>query len=343
MRRYWKWGFIVLAAIWAALGGTMLGYAWNAAHHEASEPDAPDASMERVQNENLSEDTNQTVDRYWTIAVFGVDSREGRLSKGTRSDLEMVMNMNLNTGEIRMVSVYRDTYVKIDEKNHYDKINQAYFEGGPAQAVWALGENMDLKIDDYVSFSWKSVADAINILGGINVDISPEEFKVMNGFITETVNATGVGSYQLKHGGMNHLDGVQAVAYVRLRKMDTDFMRTKRQREVAGLVLEKLRGADLPTLRSLAFAVVPQVSSSVGIADLLNLAGSASKFHLTEAEGFPFQLRDAMVGKRDCVIPVTLRDNVIRLHQFLFDEENYVPSNRVEEISHQIRLRTANR
>ena len=94
-----------------------------------------------------------------------------------------------------------------------------------------------LNIDDYVSFSWKAVADAINLLGGIDVEISPEEFKVINGFITETVESTGVGSHHLKKAGVNHLDGVQAVAYARLRKMDTDFMRTKRQRLVAELVL----------------------------------------------------------------------------------------------------------
>lgn len=342
MKRYWKWGFVILAAIWAALCGTMLGYAWNTSHGDL-EHEEPGPSVKGRQNENLSQDVQSVRNRFWTVAVFGVDSREGKLSKGTRSDLEMVMNVNLGTGEIRLASIYRDTYVKIDEKNHYDKINQAYFEGGPAQAVWALEENLDLKIDDYVSFSWKSVADAINILGGIDVKISPGEFKVINGFITETVNSTGVGSHQLTHGGDNHLDGIQTVAYARLRKMDTDFMRTRRQREVAGLVLLKLKGADMLTFRRLAFAVVPQVSSSVDITDLLKLAGGALKLHLTRAEGFPFELRDALVGKKDCVIPVTLKENVSRLHLFLFDEEEYAPSDVVGEISQQIELRTAGR
>ena len=337
MAKHWKWGFVILAAVWAALFGNMLGYAWNVTHREEPIPEVP---MEQIQNTNISEVAQETMDRFWTVAVFGVDSREGKLGKGTRSDMEMVLNINLETGEIRMVSVYRDTYVKIDEKNKYDKINQAYFEGGPAQAIWALSENMDLNIDDYVSFSWKAVADAINLLGGIDVEISQEEFKVINGFITETVESTGVGSHHLKKAGMNHLDGVQAVAYARLRKMDTDFMRTKRQRLVAELVLEKLKQADLGTVRQLAFSILPSVSSSVGMKNILSLAGTVSKFHLTETEGFPFELKDALVGKKDCVIPVTLRDNVIRLHQFLFDEEDYVPSQQVEEISEQIELHT---
>lgn len=337
MARHWKWGFVILAAVWAALFGNMLGYAWNVTHPE----EKPEVTMETVQNTNLSDVAQETMDRFWTVAVFGVDSREGTLGRGTRSDMEMVLNINMETGEIRMVSVYRDTYVKIDEKNRYDKINQAYFEGGPAQAVWALSENMDLNIDDYVSFSWKSVADAINLLGGIDVEISPEEFRVINGFITETVESTGVGSHHLKKAGLNHLDGVQAVAYARLRKMDTDFMRTKRQRLVAELVLGKVREAGLNTVRQLALTILPQVSSSLNVTDMLSLAGSASKFHLTETEGFPFELKDSLVGKKDCVIPVTLRENVIRLHRFLFDEEEYVPSKEVEEISRQIELRTS--
>lgn len=336
MAKYWKWGFAVLAGVWAALLGTMLGYAWNVTHRVLTVPGTPVEQIQEVKNTNLSEETKVNMDRYWTVALFGVDSREGTLGKGTRSDMEMVCNINLGTGEIRLVSVYRDTLVKISEKNNYDKINQAYFFGGPTQAVWALSENMDLDIDDYASFSWKSVVDVINILGGIDVDISKEEFKVINGFITETVESTGVGSHHLKNAGPNHLDGVQAVAYARLRKMDTDFMRTKRQREVAALALEKLRSADFHTLTQVVTAVLPQISTSIDIRDLLEAAGSAGKFHLTETEGFPFELKDAMVGKKDCVIPVTLEENVVRLHAFLFDEEEYETSEKVKEISRQI-------
>ena len=91
----------------------------------------------------------------------------------------------------------------------------------------ALNRNLDLEIDDYATFNWKAVADAINILGGVDVELSKAEFYYINAYITETVNSTGVGSYQLKSAGPNHLDGIQAVAYARLRKMDTDFARER--------------------------------------------------------------------------------------------------------------------
>ncbi len=331
MAKYWKWGFVMIAAVWAALIGTMLGCGWNKTHPPGVVPDSIQS-----ENTNLSIETQEKMEGYWTVALFGVDSREGHLGKGTRSDMEMVCNINLGTGEIRLVSIYRDTFVKINEKNRYDKINEAYFQGGPKQAIYALNENMDLTVDDYASFSWRSVVDAINLLGGIDVEITPEEFKVINGFITETVESTAVGSHHLKESGLNHLDGVQAVAYARLRKMDTDFQRTKRQRKVVELVLQKAKNADIMTLTKVVQAVIPQISTSIGIKDLLPLIKQMKQFHLTEAKGFPFDLKDVMIGKRDCVIPVTLEKNVIELHKFLFDEESYEPSDHVKEISNQI-------
>ena len=337
MTKYLKWGFVVIAAVWAALIGTMIGYAWNSTH--IPQP-VKTAQQPPAQNTNISIETQEKMEGYWTVAVFGVDSREGTLGKETRSDMQMVFNVNLETGEIRVVSIYRDTFLKLNQKGRYGKINDAYFLGGPGQAVDALTENLDLSIDDYASFSWKSVADAINILGGIDVDISHEEFRLINGFITETVESTGVGSHHLKKEGLNHLDGVQAVAYARLRKMDTDFKRTERQREVVDLVLQKARKADLGTLNRLVTTVLPQTSTSIGLKDLFPLVKNINQFHLSGTEGFPSKLKDAVIKKQDCVVPVDLDTNVKHLHQFLFDEEDYEPSETVKEISRQIKIQT---
>lgn len=273
---------------------------------------------------------------YWTIAVFGVDSRDGNMGKGALSDVEMICNINKATGEIKLVSVYRDTYLKINSKGTYHKINEAYFKGGHKQALEALNENLDLKIDDYATFNWKAVADAINILGGVDVEITDSEFAYINGFITETVNSTGVGSHHLKSAGMNHLDGVQAVSYARLRLMDTDYNRTERQRKIVSLAMEKAKSADFATLKTLATAVLPQISTSVGIDDVLPMAKGISKYHIGETAGFPFSRTAMKIGKMDCVIPTTLESNVIQLHQFLYDQENYSPSSTVKKISAKI-------
>ena len=275
---------------------------------------------------------------YWTIAVFGVDSRDGNLEKGALSDVEMIASINKKTGEIRLVSVFRDSYLRIsDQEDDYDKINEAYFKGGHEQAVQALERNLNLKIDDYTTFNWKAVVDAINVLGGVDIEISDKEFAYINSFITETVNSTGVGSYQLDHSGMNHLDGVQAVAYARLRLMDTDFQRTERQRKVISLALEKAKQADLATRTNLVKAILPQISTSVGIDDVLPLAKNVSKYHIGETAGFPFTQKTKKMGKMDCVIPVTLESNVVTLHQFLYGEDAlYSPSSTVKKISDHI-------
>lgn len=273
---------------------------------------------------------------YWTIAVFGVDSRDGKLEKGNHSDVEMLCNIDKATGEIKLVSVYRDTYLKINREGTYHKINEAYFKGGHQQAIEALNENLDLQIDDYVTFNWKAVAVAINILGGVDLEITDREFGYINGFITETVNSTGIGSVQLKQPGVQHLDGVQAVSYARLRLMDTDFQRTERQRKVINLAMEKAKQADFATLSQLVGAVFPQVSTSIGMDDVLSMAKGIKKYHIGETAGFPFSRITMKIGKMDCVIPTTLESNVTELHQFLYNKADYKPSSSVKKISLRI-------
>lgn len=273
---------------------------------------------------------------YWTIAVFGVDSRDGSTEKGALSDVAMLCVIDRKTGEMKLVSIYRDTYLQIDDKGTFHKINEAYFKGGYKQAVSALERNLDLKIDDYATFNWKAVADAINILGGIDLELTDSEFKYINSFITETVNSTGIGSVQLKNAGMNHLDGVQAVAYARLRLMDTDYKRTARQRKVISLAMEKTKQADFGVLNNILITVLPQISTSIGIDDLIPIAKNVGKYHLGASDGFPFSRGEAKISKRACVVPLTLESNVTQLHQFLYGVEGYEPSGTVKKISAQI-------
>lgn len=275
-------------------------------------------------------------DSYWTIAVFGVDSRDGNVGKGALSDVEMICSINKKTGEIRLVSVFRDSYLRIDQDNDYDKINEAYFKGGHKQGTDALRDNLDLQIDDYATFNWKAVVDAINVLGGVDIEITDKEFAYINSFITETVNSTGVGSVQLEHSGMNHLDGVQAVAYARLRLMDTDFNRTERQRKVLGLAMEKAKNADFDTLKTLVGAVYPQISTSVGVDDIIGMAKNTKKYYIGQTSGFPFSHQEMKVEGKSCVIPTTLESNVVQLHSFLYDNAQYTPSANIKSISAHI-------
>ena len=199
-----------------------------------------------------------------------------------------------------------------------------------------LERMLDIKIDDYVTFNWKSVADAINILGGVEVEITEAEFAYINSFITETVESTGVQSRHLEAPGLHNLDGVQAVAYARLRLMDTDFNRTQRQRKIASLAFNKAKQADFNKLKDLLFKVYPQVSSSISADDFLPLVQDVNKFELTDTTGFPFDKDTTRISKLSYVVPLTLESNVIALHKLLYNTDNYKPSQRLISISNTI-------
>ncbi len=296
-----------------------------------------DFNENQVRNEIMSPEQKKHMTGYRTIAIFGLDGRDGSVNKGSNSDLIMICNINRDTGEIRLVSVYRDTYMSIGDGYSYNKINAAYAIGGAAQALAALNRDLDLDITEFVTFNWKSVADGINMLGGVDIDITKPEFRFINSFITETVKETGIPSVHLKSAGMNHLDGVQAVAYARLRKMDTDFQRTERQRLIIEKTFEKAKKADLGLLNRILLMEVDQIGSNLTFSDFTELLLDIGKYHIGETGGFPFTRGEMTVGKRgDCVIPQTLESNVTGLHKLLFDKENYVPSDMVKKISAKI-------
>ena len=293
-----------------------------------------------VENPNISLEMKERMEQgYWTLAVFGLDSRDSSTGKGNRADVIMIVNLDRATGEIKLASVYRDTYMDIGDGT-FNKINEAYAKGGPELAVKALNKNLDLNITNYAAFNWAAVATAINILGGVDIDISRAEFYYINAFITETVQGTGIGSTQLKSAGLNHLDGVQAVAYGRLRLMDSDYARVERQRLVIEKAFEKAKSADLATLESLVAHMVQMCATNVEFGDIFPLAQNVTKYHLGDSLGFPSARGEERIriGRNNlsCIVPQTLTSNVSNLHSFLFGEEDYEPSSTVQSISAHI-------
>lgn len=300
-----------------------------------------DFDEKKVENLDLTEEQLAQMKGHWMVACFGVDSREKggemNVGKGANADVNMICSVDLESGEIKLVSVFRDTYLNISNKNSYNKINAAYAIGGPEQAVAALNKNLDLNITQYATFNWKAVADAINILGGVDIELSENERSWINAYITETVKETGIGSHQIQKAGLVHMDGVQAVAYGRIRYGDTDYARTERQRIVLQAAFDKVKTADWATVNNIIQTVMPQLATNIDMADLIPLARQLANFHIGDTKGFPMARGEANVGKHgDCVIPQTLVSNVSELHQFLFGTENYQPSSKVQSYSSQI-------
>ena len=165
----------IVVIILMILGGAF----WYMYHRTFGSMQKIDFNEDQVKNVNLSQEQIDDMKGYMTVACFGVDSRsqhgQMNVGKGTNADVNMIVNINLETGEIRLVSVFRDSYLNINDKNSYNKINAAYAQGGPEQAVKALNKNLGLNITQYATFNWKAVADAINILGGVDLGVRGAE------------------------------------------------------------------------------------------------------------------------------------------------------------------------
>lgn len=295
-----------------------------------------------MMNEEIAE--NKQLKGYTNIALFGIDSRDESLGKGNRSDTIMVASINNETGDIRMVSVYRDTYLLIPkEESTYDKANLGYFYGGPEVAINELNLNLDLDITDYVSVNFSALIDTIDALGGIDVEITSDECFYINGYMTETAEITGKEKVELYDSGLVHLNGMQATAFCRIRYVPTvngtndDYGRTERQRTVIGKIAEKAKNSDIATLNKVVDVVLPNISTSLTQKEIIRLISGIARYQLTESAGFPFEKQGADMGsKGSCVVPVDLEYNIQELHKFLFNVEDYEVSSAARAISDKI-------
>lgn len=274
---------------------------------------------------------------YRNIALFGVDSREGQLESGTNSDTIIVASINKKTNDVKLVSVYRDTYLD-NAEGRFSKANSAYATGGAKQAIDMLNKNLDLDISDYLTVDFAAVIEAVDLVGGIELDITEEERNWLNGYLVETSAVTGVDYTTIDYAGYQPVTGIQAMAYCRIRYTEGwDFKRTERQRTVLQKVFEKAKGAGVSTLVSMVNTMIPNISTSMSSLELIGFAKDLPGYHIdTETQGFPFSQIPADTAAGDCVVPVNLEANVIQLHSYLFGDQSYNPSNTVKEISYEI-------
>ena len=296
---------------------------------------------------NTGVSDNNVMKGYTTIGLIGLDGRDGELKSGARSDTMIIASINNDTKKVKLVSVYRDTYLRIGEDSEgngqYDKANAAYKKGGPEQFLSMLNTNLDLNVTDFVSVDFQAVAEAVELLGGIDVELKEEEVANLNNYCVETSKVTGMDYTPLEEkAGVHHLNGVQAVSYARIRYTSgNDFRRAARQREVIYKIVEKAKNSDIATLSKILDKVFPKVYTSFTKAEILQMGMSMMSYDIEDQTGFPFdhlygeRVKDAM-GGLDVVLPVTLESNAIKLHEFLYPEDSYTPSDEVKAYSQRI-------
>lgn len=275
---------------------------------------------------------------YMTVALFGGDSREGQLEEGAHTDTIMIASINNETKEVRIASVLRDTVLE-QRDGKLRKANYAYFAGGPRDAINMLNKNLDLDIKDYVTVDFKALADVVDLLGGIEVDVSDAEVKELNKYLKETGRVAGRKSKRLTSGGKQTLDGVQAVTYARIRKnVGGDFKRTERQQIVIKKVVQKAKTMKIVTINKILNKVFPSISTSFTLNDMIGLAAGALDYNIADTTGFPIEAMNGRIqGLGSVIVAVGMEENVQELHEFLYPEKEYKkPTETVRKISNDI-------
>jgi len=324
---------LVLVIILAILIGIIFWFI----HDKLSKLQQVDLSGEDL---GVSSQTEEQLSGYRNIAIFGVDSRSNNLEQGNRSDCIIIASINNKTKEVRLISVYRDTYVKIDGHG-LDKITHAYSYGSAPLAIKTLNTNLDLNIKEFVTVNFDSVAEAVDKLGGVSINIdSQEELKYLNSYIDETARVTGKSNARVTSTGRQKLNGVQAVAYSRIRYTSGgDYKRTERMRDVIEAMLNKLKTKNVGEMNSFADTILPKVYTNITSGDIFALMPSATSFKISTSVGWPYETKGITLD-RWYGVPVTLESNVTRLHKEMFDQPDYTASDEVKNISNSIITKT---
>ena len=297
-----------------------------------------------VMNETVA--NNEALKGYRNIALFGVDARDKSLGKGNRSDTIIIASINEDTGDVKLCSVYRDTYLNLGNDS-YNKCNAAYAKGGPEQAINMLNMNLDLNITDYVTVGFTGLREVIDAIGGVTIDVQENEIVHLNNYQISMVGKTDDGeNYYATEGkdyiavtspGPQVLNGLQATAYCRIRYVGDDFVRAERQRRVIAECLEVAKKSD-PTKLIKAFdGVTDSISTSFDADEIASLIKDVGKYNIVASDGFPFATNreTGKVGsKGSCVIPNNLEQNVVLLQDFFFGNTSYEPSVEVLSLIH---------
>lgn len=321
---------LLLIILIVVMVGVLVGYVYN----KLSKIDYDEDGIEDlVVNEGVQSEG------YMNIALFGVDTRSNKYDNSSGSDTILIVSLNRKTKEVKMVSVYRDSYLCQDD-NKYDKLTDIYRKYGPEKTVNVLNRNLDLHISEYVTINFEVVAEVVNYVGGVQINVGKADLQYINGYIYENTKVTGIKSSYIKKAGTQNLDGIQALAYARIRYVGTDINRAERQREVLMKTFEKVKKMNVVQLNGLVDKVLPKVKTTINKSEIVELALGVTQYNITTSAGFPYEWADYQPAEVYYLAPKNLEENVKRLHQELYAEEDYQVSNELKKISNNLITKT---
>lgn len=288
--------------------------------------------LQKIEYEDLPADqievntgVEEQLTGYRNIALLGLDARTDTFD-GTRSDCIMIVSINQATKDVKLASVYRDTYLELTNRS-LDKITHAYAYGGAKLTLSSLNTNLDLNITEYVTINFDTVKTVVDAVGGVKITVTDAEAKSIP-------DISSAGTY--------NLNGSQALAYGRIRKIDTDYKRTERMRDVLTAVFNKVKGLNISELNNLVDTVLSHVRTNIQSSEILALLPQVASYKIDTSIGWPYEVR-AYTTPTWYGAPVTLESNVIKLHNELFPDEAYEPSENVKRISNNIIKKTGYR
>lgn len=282
------------------------------------------------------------VNGYVNIALLGVDSRSmsKKALKNANTDAIIIVSLNSKTNEVSLTSVYRDTYLRLQGPGgqYYGKINGALAAGGIEGSLKSLNEAMGLDIDQYVLFNFKMVAQLVDAVGGIEVNVHDYEIQQLNKYTIQTARNIHQKDYKLvKKAGKQTLQGVQAVSYGRIRKgVGDDFKRTSRMRVVIKKVTAKLKNLSISQMSDIMDVCLKQCQTNMSNKDMMAMAYRVPKMEFKKSSGFPYYFTGATLQGASSILPVNWEKNVKKFHKRVFGQEDYECPSSVIEIGNYL-------
>lgn len=299
--------------------------------------------MDRVKyNEKdllISETARKNLNDYRNILLLGIDSREGENINRCRSDAMVLVSINKKTGDVKMVSIMRDSFLELEENGNkkIDKLTHAHAFGGPKNTIRALNKNLDLNIKEFIRVDWKAVADMADGLGGLELNVKDYQIKEMNKYIDDTNKSLHGDTSKIKKAGKQKLNGVQVVTFCRIRHVGRgDTERAERMREAMLAMISKATKVGIKKVDKMVDKVVPEITTNIDTRALMELLIKNLNVKIKKSIGWPYTWDGAMIGGVSYDVPITLETNVKDLYRGVFGIKNYNPTTTVKEISERV-------
>lgn len=280
---------------------------------------------------------------YYQFAIFGIDKCTATFQNSSKPNMIVIVSINKESKDIKLCSILPETYL-----NYYPSLylqcDTIYARYGAQQTLDILNRNLDLDMQDYIVIDYKGITNIINELGGIQLEIEENDIEIINAYQDCIADDLRISDQytDITTAGIQTLDGIQAGAYTkRFRGQSDDYHQTARQRKVITQVLEQSKNLNTSELKNICDNNYSYILTTFTDKNIKNILGDIEKYDIVDSKAFPFSdnmMRLNLNSNGDYIIPLDLETNVTMLHEFLFNDSEYSPSDEVLGYSEEISI-----